>query len=66
MVARKKYSEAVIEITRHTDTSLGRCKIGDKVTLSCDEAEQLVTKRVAKYISKPIEIAEPLEDEDAS
>lgn len=66
MVARKKYTEATVEITRHTDTSIGRRKIGEQVVLSCDEAAELVNKRVAKYVVKPVEIVEPIEDEDAS
>jgi hypothetical protein len=65
VVARKKQSEAIIEITRHADTSLGRRKIGEQVSLPCDEAEALVSNRVAKFISKPVEIVEPVESDDA-
>ena len=41
-----------IEFTKHSDTSLGRAKIGEILDLPMSEAKELVAEKKAKKVGK--------------
>jgi len=55
----------LIEFTRHSETTIGRFKIGSVVDLPKAEAASLVQAKKAIYVEFLVEeIEQPVEDED--
>lgn len=56
-----------IRFTKHSDTSVGRCKIGDVVDLPTKEAKEFVENGKAtkegKVVEEPQEVVEIVETE---
>lgn len=46
----------LVEFTRHSDTSIGRCKIGSIVDLPKEEVEILLAQKQCVLLEPPIEV----------